>query len=152
MESRWCGLGILRSQASETCDNLSVGDYDSVHYDDLKDYIELTREPNFWEDLFHFIAKKGRSDTEIYKNAGMDRRHFSKIRTNRNYQPGKTTVIALILALKLNEEEAWKLLRPAGHSLSSSSIFDLIIRFCLGKEIYDLDAVIKASCIAQNPR
>ena len=134
-------LEYCDSIKKETRYRLSMEDCDSVHYKELEGYIEQAREPNFRDVLFHLIEEKGISDTEIYKDAGMDRRHFSKIRTNRNYQPGKTTVIALILALKLNEEEAWKLLHSAGYSLSKSSIFDLIVCFCLEKEIYDLDAV-----------
>jgi hypothetical protein len=53
-------------------------------------------------------------------------------------------VIALALALELNEEETDQLLRSAGFSLSNSDTFDLVILFCLEKRIYDLDEVNQA--------
>ncbi len=110
-------------------------------YEGIAHHVKETRQPSFREVLFRFIDKKGIPDTEVYKNAGIDRRHFSKIRTNEEYKPGKLTVIALILALELNEEEAKELLHSAGHSLSRSILFDLIVYFFLEKKIYDIDAV-----------
>ena len=108
---------------------------------ELENYIELTRKPTFREVLFGFIEEKGASNADIYNKAGLDRRHFSKIRSNSSYQPGKITVIALVLALELDEEEAGKLLRAAGYSLSESNTYDLVIQFCLQKKIYDIDEV-----------
>ena len=84
------------------------------------------------------------SDAEVYKKAGLDRRHFSKIRSNPNYHPGKNTVIALAIALELNKKETGRLLTVAGYSLSESDTFDLVIQFCLEKKIYDLDTINQA--------
>jgi len=94
--------------------------------------------------LFSFIDKKGVSDPDIYKKAGIDRRHFSKIRSNPDYRPGKNTVIALALALELNKKETDKLLSSAGYSLSDSDTFDLVIQFCVEKKIYDIHDVNQA--------
>lgn len=88
--------------------------------------------------------RNGASDTEIYKRAGMDRKHFSKIRSNSSYRPGKTTIIALALALQLNKKETDKLLSSAGYLLSNSDTGDLVIQFCLEKKIYDIDQVNQA--------
>ena len=87
--------------------------------------------------MFRYIDKKGASDSDIYKRAGIDRRHFSKIRSNPEYKPGKNTVIALALALELTKKELDKLLGSAGYSLSDSDTFDLVIQFCLEKKIYN---------------
>ena len=73
-----------------------------------------------------------------YKRAGIDRRHFSKIRCDRYYQPKKPTAIALCLALELNLEETMELLGMAGYSLSSSDTGDLVVKFCIERGIYDL--------------
>jgi hypothetical protein len=104
---------------------------------DIEEFIKVKRQPTFNQTLFRYIDKKGTSDSDIYKRAGMDRRHFSKIRANPVYKPGKNTVIALALALELTKKETDKLLSSAGYSLSDSDTFDLVIQFCLEKKIYD---------------
>ncbi|NLY90211.1 MAG: hypothetical protein GX081_01210 [Firmicutes bacterium] len=111
---------------------------------ELEDYVKSRRKLTFNQVLFHFIAEKGVQDTEIYKKAGLDRRHFSKIRSNPHYHPGKKTVLALAFALELNKKETGQLLAAAGYSLSESDTFDLVIQFCLEKKIYDLDTVNQA--------
>ncbi|MRG87185.1 hypothetical protein [Salinibacillus xinjiangensis] len=108
---------------------------------ELEDFIKSNRQPTLNQMLFSFIDQKGISDVDIYKKAGIDRRHFSKIRSNENYRPGKNTIIALAFSLELNEEDAERLLATAGYSLSDSDTQDLIIQFFLEKEIYDIDLV-----------
>jgi hypothetical protein len=110
---------------------------ESLHIE-LDDFIKNNRKPTLQEVLFNFIDKKDASDTEIYKRAGIDRRHFSKIRSSSDYRPKKNTVIALGLALKLDEEEFHQLLESGGYSLSESDTSDLVIKFCLDKKIYDV--------------
>jgi hypothetical protein len=104
---------------------------------DIEEFIKIKRQPAFNKTLFRYIDKKGASDSDIYKRAGLDRRHFSKIRSNPEYKPGKNTVIALALALELTKKETDKLLSSAGYSLSDSDTLDLVIQFCLEKKIYD---------------
>lgn len=111
---------------------------------EIDDFIKNNRKPTFNQILFNFIDKKGVKDSDIYKKAGIDRRHFSKIRSNINYKIGKNTAIALALALELNKQEADKLLNAAGYFLSDSNTSDLIIRFCLEKKIYDINIVNQA--------
>jgi hypothetical protein len=100
--------------------------------------------PPFSQVLFSFIDKKGFIDSDIYKRAGIDRRHFLKIRSNQDYHPGKNTAIALALALELDTNETDKLLSAAGYSLSDCDTFDLVIQFCLEKGIYDIYNVNQA--------
>jgi hypothetical protein len=104
---------------------------------DIEEFIKIKRQPAFSKTLFRYIDKKGVSDADIYKRAGLDRRHFSKIRSNPEYKPGKNTVIALALALELTKKETDKLLSSAGYSLSDSDTLDLVIQFCLEKKIYN---------------
>ena len=59
----------------------------------------------------------------------------------RNYHPSKNTVIAFGLSLKLDRDRMDELLEAAGYRLSSSSIADLVIMFCMEKELYDLHDV-----------
>lgn len=111
---------------------------------ELKDFINNNRMPSFNKVLFNFIDNKGLSDSAIYKKAGIDRRHFSKIRSNPDYRLSKNTAIALSLALELNKKDTDKLLSSAGYSLSNSDTFDLVIQFCVDKKIYDIYDVNQA--------
>lgn len=79
--------------------------YEEIQPIELENFIQNKRKPTFNQLLFNFIDKKGVSDPDIYKKAGIDRRHFSKIRSNPDYRPGKNTVIALALALELNKKK-----------------------------------------------
>jgi hypothetical protein len=114
---------------------------ESIFHSEIEDFIKTKRQPTLKEVLFTFIDNKGFTDPEIYKRAGIDRKLFSKIRTNPSYRPGKNTIISLALALELNKKETDKLLSSAGYSLSESDTSDLVILFCLEKEIYDIHDV-----------
>jgi hypothetical protein len=111
---------------------------------DIEEFIKIKRQPTFNQTLFRYIDKKGVSDADVYKRAGMDRRHFSKIRSNLDYKPGKNAVIALALALELTKKETDKLLSSAGYSLSDSDTLDLVIQFCLEKKIYNFHDINQA--------
>lgn len=112
---------------------------------DIEDYIRKTKsEETFSSKLLKYIDLTGLSDAEIYKRAGIDRRHFSKIRCDKEYKPKKATVVALCLALKLGLGQVDELLELAGYSLSLSDTGDLVVKFCIEKEIYDLMDVNEA--------
>ncbi|MBQ3429443.1 MAG: macro domain-containing protein [Mogibacterium sp.] len=92
----------------------------------------------FQEHLFMLIDRKGKTDPEVYKKANIDRKHFSKIRSNVDYQPTKRTALALAIALELSLDETTDLLRRAGLALSPSILFDKIIEHCIETENYDI--------------
>jgi hypothetical protein len=127
----------LKLQIFHTNESLSFQKSEELQNNEIEDFIKIKRQPAFNQTLFRFIDKKAVNDADVYKRAGIDRRHFSKIRSNPEYKPGKNTVIALALALELTKKEAEKLLGSAGYSLSDSDTFDLVIQFCLEKKIYD---------------
>ncbi|NLO10656.1 MAG: hypothetical protein GX129_12440 [Clostridiales bacterium] len=111
----------------------------------LEDYINKEKSnETFTTKLLLYIDKSKLSDAEIYKKAGIDRRHFSKIRCDKYYQPKKATAIALCMALKLNIVETLEILGTAGYSLSSSDTGDLVVKFCIERGIYDLIEVNEA--------
>lgn len=115
-----------------------------VSENELGDFIKNNRKPSFQQVLFSFIDKTGANDPEIYNKARIDRKHFSKIRSNPNYHPKKNVIIALSLAMKLNKDETDKLLSSAGYSFSDSDTSDLVLQFCLEKKIYNIHDVNQA--------
>lgn len=95
----------------------------------------------FHEVLFEKIAQTGMSDVEVYNRANMDRRLFSKIRSNPAYHPRKDTVLALAIALKMDIDETQDLLSRAEYALSPSSKSDVIIRYFIERKIYDIHLI-----------
>ena len=96
------------------------------------------REETFQEYLFRLIDRKGMTDPEVYKKANLDRKLFSKIRSNVDYKPSKKTAVALAVALGLNFDETKDLLLRAGIALTRSNEFDIIIEFCLENRITNI--------------
>jgi hypothetical protein len=92
----------------------------------------------FQQELLRQIDKRGYTDSQVYRKAGLDRKLFSKIRCNENYKPSKMTALALAVALELNLDETVDLLSRAGLALSPSSYADLIIKYCIMNGIYDI--------------
>lgn len=103
----------------------------------LEDVVKNVSE-TWQESLLRMITEKGYTDTEVYKRANVDRKLFSKIRSNKDYQPKKNTAVAFALALRLNLDETKDFLMRAGYAFSPSSKFDLIIEYSIDHGVYDL--------------
>ncbi len=121
----------LKSLLAESVSSVNIAE------EDINEYIANNLEESFNYMLFKFIDDKNLVDSYVYKKAGVDRRLFSKIRSSKDYKPRKNTVIALALALELDINEVTKLLDTLGYTLSLSSKFDLVIKYCFEKNIYD---------------
>ncbi|MBR5641683.1 MAG: hypothetical protein IKW92_06100 [Firmicutes bacterium] len=92
----------------------------------------------FSETLLKLIDRSGEKDSTIYKRANVDRRLFSKIRSNPGYKPSKSTAVAFAIALQLNVEETNDLIGRAGYVLSHSSEADLIAEYFINNKDYDI--------------
>ena len=92
----------------------------------------------FSETLLDLIDKRGMTDAQCYKKANVDRKLFSKIRTNPGYKPSKPTVFAFAIALELSLPETKKLLNKAGFSLTHSSEADIILEYFITHRNYNI--------------
>ncbi len=106
-------------------------------YPQLDDFLKKQGE-TFSQMLLRLIDERNLKDSQVYKDANIDRRLFSKIRGDEDYIPSKKTVICFCMALRLNLSEAEKLLEAAGYALSASSRFDLIIMYLLENKEYNV--------------
>ena len=106
----------------------------------LEDLIREVGE-TFQEVLFRRIDERGMTDVDVYNRANMDRKLFSKIRSNPAYHPRKNTVLALAIALRLNMEETKDLLSRAGYAFSPGSKSDVIIRYFIERGVYDINLI-----------
>jgi len=105
------------------------------------DWFNNNKKASFTETLLHFIDSKGKTDSEVYRKANIDRRHFSKIRNHPDYRPTKSTIFAFAIALELSLDETKQLLESAGFSLSHSFKQDLVIEFFIKEKLYDLNEI-----------
>lgn len=117
---------------SEKEESISITDIDTFIKNHKSDYND------FQTTLFKMIDERNLKDSDVYNKVHIDRRLFSKIRSDKNYHPSKETIILLGISLELNEVEIEKLLDSASYSLPKNNHFDLIIRFCFINKIYNL--------------
>ena len=96
------------------------------------------RADTFSEYLLYLIKEKGLTNTEVYKNAIVDKKTFSKIKNNADYHPQKLTALCLCIGAKLNLDESKDLLTRAGYALSPCDKTDIIFSFFIENEIYDM--------------
>lgn len=129
---------IKKRPEEKTADSIAKEQHDS-----LEDFLRQTDE-GFRDMLLRKIDEEGITDAECYKRANIDRKLFNKIKNQPDYRPGKSTVLAFAVALRLPMPEVREMLTKAGYSLTHASKADLIVEYYLIHGHYDIYEINEA--------
>ena len=128
-----------REMEVEMCGSISLED---VHFEsDGSDFDELAIEEDdktFQEKLFEYLDASKMKDSEVYKSLQLSKQMFSKMRSNKYYQPSRTTAILFCLKLKLSMKDTQDLLSRAGFALNPTNKVDMVVRACIESKQYDI--------------
>lgn len=117
--------------------NMAAASLDAMESRTLDDVIG-NLDKTFMELVFTFADRKGITDVELQRRSNLDKRTYSKLKCGTTKKPSQTTALALAIGLELNLDETKDLLSRAGLALSPCSRLDLIVRYFIEREVYDI--------------
>lgn len=129
---------ILNKENKESVNKESVNkaSIDKASID--KDAINNKPTNNFYEDLIDLTEEKSISLKELYKKANIDEAELEKIESNNEYYPSKNILLSFVIAFKFSLKEMETLLEKYGYKISYDKRYDLIIKYFVENERYDI--------------
>ncbi|HAZ90365.1 MAG TPA: hypothetical protein DCX21_00170 [Eubacterium sp.] len=108
----------------------------------IDDYLEKElKKETVGDRLNAIMARDNLTTAIIYQRCFIDRKLISKITKGDGYHPSKDTMLALCIGLHLGLEDADSFMELAGFSFNPSRLYDLIIKYFISKEVYDIDVI-----------